>query len=98
MVSPLAAPRWVGGSGARAEGPFAPGGQWITLPVIRSDRVVLHIRWYRERDPENGHPDRRPSYPEEPASELNESVRDDHRPGLRIKSAMTDGNSRLHRD
>src|SRR3954466_6760955 len=59
----MTAPRWVGGLGARAEGPFAPGGQPITLLVIRSDRVQHHIRWYRERDPENGYPDRRPSTP-----------------------------------
>src|SRR3954469_19829243 len=63
MCLPFTAPRWVGGSGARAEGPFAPGGQAITLLVIRSDRVDPHIRWYRERDPENGYPDRRPSTP-----------------------------------
>src|SRR6476661_3250909 len=51
MVLPLTAPRWVGGSGARAQGPFAPGGQWITLPVIRVEAVQHHDRRYRERDP-----------------------------------------------
>src|SRR6478672_8232763 len=42
MCSPLTASRWVGGSGARAQGPFAPGGQWITLPVIRVEAVQHH--------------------------------------------------------
>src|SRR6476660_10590843 len=51
MVLPLTAPRWVGGSGARAEGPFAPGGQSITLPVIRVKAVQHHDWRYRERDP-----------------------------------------------
>src|SRR6476469_805487 len=51
MVLPLAAPRWVGGSGARAQGPFAPGGQWITLPVIRVEAAQHHHWCYREWDP-----------------------------------------------
>src|SRR6476661_344710 len=51
MCSPLTAPRWVGGSGARAQGPFAPGGQWITLLVIRVKAVQHHDCRYRERDP-----------------------------------------------
>src|SRR6476661_9883970 len=51
MCSPLTALRWVGGSGARAQGPFAPGGQWITLLVNRVKAVQHHDWRYRERDP-----------------------------------------------
>src|SRR6478735_643757 len=61
---PLTAPRWVGGSGARAEGPFAPGGQSIALLVVRVEASHHHDRFSASVIPENGHPDRRPSHPD----------------------------------
>src|SRR6476469_499651 len=91
MVLPLTAPRWVGGSGARAQGPFAPGGQSITLPVIRVEAVQHHDWRYRERDPG----ETAPGPPAQPPGRSPRSRRrtksprapHEHRPGLRVKPA-----------
>src|SRR6476619_2094667 len=94
MCSPLAAPRWVGGSGARAQGPFAPGGQWITLPVIRVEALQHHDWRYRER----GLGEREPGAPAQPpgrSPHSRDNARNqrhaphERRPGLRVEPAMT---------
>src|SRR6476619_6712578 len=88
ICSPPTAPRWVGGSGARAQGPFAPGGQWITLLVIRVKAVQHHDCRYRERDPGERAPGPPAQPPGGPAFKNQRHAPHERWPGLRVEPAM----------